>query len=369
MAAPIIGRQSETFATRIDAPLLRQRKISLPDAQLVGFLPYADKETWVQVIVELPLPETQPDTEVAALPESEPATVPVIKDEPEPEVAPEPEPEPVAEPEVVRPSVQKAQTQTPIVRVNRFPTIGSKTEPSAEEEKPEADEEGAEPDADLGALLTYAMAFENPDAKPLLSVILIDNPDLKLSDEALAKLTFPLSFAIDAARDDAESAAARYRSAGFEVLMLTNLPNGAKASDVEVAFEAYSKAMPEAVAVLDRGATPRVATQLAGIMADRGFGLITLSKGLNATQKAAVREGVPAALIYRDMDKSGEKASQIVRSLDRAAFRAAQEGSVIMLGQTRAETIKALLQWTQDDRAERLAIAPVSAILIGQSAQ
>lgn len=148
--------------------------------------------------------------------------------------------------------------------------------------------------------------------------------------------------------------------------MLTNLPDGAKASDVEVAFEAYSRALPKAVAVLDRGATPKVARQLAGIMADRGFGLITLSKGLNSTQKAAIREGVPAALVFRELDAKGETVAQIRRYLDRAAFRAVQEGSVIMLGQTSPETIEALVQWALQDRAARLAIAPVSAILIGQ---
>jgi polysaccharide deacetylase 2 family uncharacterized protein YibQ len=153
--------------------------------------------------------------------------------------------------------------------------------------------------------------------------------------------------------------------------MLTNLPSGASAADIEVDFGAYTRAIPEAIGVLDLGGNgflrgPSTATQIAGIMSEHGFGLVTPSKGLNSAQKAASREGVPAALLFRELDEDGENPSVIRRYLDRAAFRAAQEGSVIMLGHTRPDTIEALVLWALEDRAASVALAPVSVVLTAQ---
>ncbi len=316
-----------------------------------------------------------PDVEVAALPEPQTPDAPTTEqapDTPAEPATPDPAPEttPAVEPDAARASVPQIQNLAPNVQTNRLPTIGGETDITEAETEAQAAEQEADT-ADQGALIAYAATFENPDAKPVLSVILIDDPQNPVSDEVLTHLPFALSFAIDAVRDDAQAVAARYRAAGFEVLMLTNLPFGAQATDIEVAFDAYSRAIPEAVAVLDQGANgflrgPSTATQIAGILSDRGFGLITPSKGLNSAQKAAMREGVPAALIFRELDSDGEKASVIRRYLDRAAFRAAQEGSVIMLGHTRPDTIEALVLWALEDRAASVAMAPVSVVLTAQ---
>jgi len=316
------------------------------------------------------------DVEVPALPQTQTPQTPQTPDAPATEQAPLPDapaepatpetaPAPAVELDAARASVPQIQDLAPNVQTNRLPTIGGNTDTT------EAEAQVAEQEADQGALIAYAAAFENPDAKPVMSVILIDDPQNPVSDGVLAHLPFALSFAIDAVRDDAHAVAARYRAAGFEVLMLTNLPFGAKASDIEVAFDAYARAIPEAVAVLDQGANgflrgPSTATQIAGILSDRGFGLITPSKGLNSAQKAAMREGVPAALIFRELDSDGEKPAVIRRYLDRAAFRAAQEGSVIMLGHTRPDTIEALVLWALEDRAASVAMAPVSVVLTAQ---
>jgi polysaccharide deacetylase 2 family uncharacterized protein YibQ len=53
----------------------------------------------------------------------------------------------------------------------------------------------------------------------------------------------------------------------------------------------------------------------------------------------------------------------IRRFLDQAAFRAGQDGGVIMLGRLRADTISALLLWGLQDRAGKVALAPISAVL------
>ncbi|WP_457648876.1 divergent polysaccharide deacetylase family protein [Profundibacter sp.] len=311
-------------------------------------------------------PQEDPAPEVAEAPVAKPAAPKVEPATPKVSTLPQ-----ITAPEVSAKAETDAQTESPeadtapadetaAANTSRLPTIGGPSETDPEV----SDQETAGP-TDQGALDAYAMPFENPDAKPMLSVVLIDDPDSPLSAEALVNLPFPLSFAIDATREDASEVAARYRAAGFEVMLLTNLPKGASASDVEVSFEAYINAVPEAVAVLDRDATAVEAQQIAGILSDRGLGLVTPSKGLNSAQKAAQREGVPAALIYRELDGGNEEVPAIRQYLDRAAFRATQEGSVIMLGHTRPETIKALVLWALEGRAASVAIAPVSAVLKG----
>ena len=60
----------------------------------------------------------------------------------------------------------------------------------------------------------------------------------------------------------------------------------------------------------------------------------------------------------------------IRRFLDQAAFRAGQEGSVIMVGRLRPDTITALVIWVSSERVRGVALAPVSAVLkAGQGGQ
>lgn len=380
-----------------DAPPSPTTSVALPAAPQPETQPKADTQTDAMTAsvmqeapaegdaapTELPQQSDAPDVQPSALPQITPldqaqspqsdagltvpaSTQPPVSQTPEGSAPESAAPATDEQFDTARASVPKITNLAPNVKTNRLPTIGGNTEAEVVEAGQETTAE-----VDERALVNYAMAFENPDAKPMFSVVLIDDPQSPVSDDVLSHLPFPLSFAIDAVRDDAYKAAARYRAAGFEVLMLTNLPFGANATDIEVAFGAYSRAIPDAVAVLDLGANgflrgPSTATQIAGIMSEKGFGLITPSKGLNSAQKAAMREGVPAALVFRELDSDGEKPSVIRRYLDRAAFRAAQEGSVIMLGHTRSDTIEALVTWALEDRAASVAIAPVSAVLLAQ---
>jgi polysaccharide deacetylase 2 family uncharacterized protein YibQ len=131
------------------------------------------------------------------------------------------------------------------------------------------------------------------------------------------------------------------------------------------------KGMPEIVGVLEgTGAglqgTREVADQVTSILKASGHGLVTQSKGLNSMPKLAVKEGVPAAAVFRDFDSEDQEPRVIRRFLDQAAFKADQEGGVIVLGRLRPVTIEALLVWGLADRAGSVALAPVSAVLLGQ---
>jgi hypothetical protein len=65
----------------------------------------------------------------------------------------------------------------------------------------------------LPAFQRYARPFENPEARPLMSIILIDTGGPDLNRVALAALPYPVTFAIDPQARDAATAASIYRDA------------------------------------------------------------------------------------------------------------------------------------------------------------
>jgi uncharacterized protein len=68
-------------------------------------------------------------------------------------------------------------------------------------------------------------------------------------------------------------------------------------------------------------------------------------------------------LIFRQIDAEGEDVPVMRRYLDRAAFKAAQDGEAVVVGTLRPETLAAILEWTIEGRASSVALAPASALL------
>ncbi|MFW5641319.1 MAG: divergent polysaccharide deacetylase family protein, partial [Roseicyclus sp.] len=245
-------------------------------------------------------------------------------------------------------------------------------EAGAEPEAPRPSEdlsEAPEAAAPPPALEAFAMPFDASEARALMAVILIDEPDPRLDLETLTSIDFPVAFAIDPARPDAADRAAAYRAAGFEVLMLGSvIPEGATAADTEVALAAARRRVPEAIALMDtpdsRIQTDRTVLEAAvGIAAGEGQGLVAFPRGLNVAEHMAARADVPAATLFRLLDDEGQRATVIARFLSRAEFAAAQEGAVIVAGRTRPATVTALFSWALAERDAGVVIAPVSAVL------
>ena len=90
---------------------------------------------------------------------------------------------------------------------------------------------------------------------------------------------------------------------------------------------------------------------------------MTYDRGLNAADQVARRENLPSAMIFRSLDDDGEDSPLIRRYLDRAAFKAAQEGKVAVIGTARPETIAALLEWSVEGRSSTVALAPITALM------
>lgn len=350
--------------------------------------PQAQAETTLPP--DSPLPPEAPLTEVAP-PQAEAAGLPPLTPEEEamlakiaqegpgsalPQIEPAPPAEPAApgeaaieadEPSLTTEGDDEAASTLPStpalsgtgegVTTDRLPRIG--TEPVVE----------AEPAADTRPIAAYAAKFDNPEAKPAFAIVLIDEGAAETDRAALAALPFPVSFALDPSDPKTPEHAAIYRAAGREVVMLASaLPKGGAAGDIEVAMAAMSDVLPEAVAVMDLPArvfqaNRPMATLVVPVIGANGRGLLSWDEGLNAADQVARREDIPATVAFRDLDGEGESAPVIRRYLDRAAFKASQEGRVTVVGRTKPETIAALLEWAIEGRAATVALAPLTAVL------
>lgn len=275
----------------------------------------------------------------------------------------------------VRAPVGTVGNLAPDVQINRLPNLRDET-PAALQPQAGPDETAQGAPARLDRPFDrFAVAAENPDGKPIMAIVLMDEGvDLSAGTiglPALRSFPYPISFAVDTALPDAAERMAAYRAEGFEVLAMIDLPAGARAQDAETTLSAALDAVPEAVGVLEgvgeglQGSRD-AALQVADILAATGHGFVTQNNGLNTVQKLAARAGVPSAVVFRDFDNADRSPTVIRRFLDQAAFRAGRVGTVVMLGRLREETISALLIWGLQDRAKQVALVPISAALTTQ---
>ncbi len=243
------------------------------------------------------------------------------------------------------------------VKTNGLPQIGDAsraTAPTAADDKP---------------IAKFARKFDAAAGKPLFSILLKDVGRAGMARADLAKLPFAVTFVVDPLASDAAEAARTYRDAGQEVLMVADgIPPGATAGDVAQTFQALAKMLPEAVGVIDEDTAGfqdnrALATLVLPVIADQGRGLVTFDRGLNAADQIARRDGLPAAVVFRRLDGAGESQATIRRYLDRSVFRASQIGAVVVMGDTRADTVAAILQWTIEGRATGVTLAPVTAVM------
>src|SRR5690606_610894 len=118
------------------------------------------------------------------------------------------------------------------------PTIGTPVVPLTERgtaaqngasQEPAPDDTAQDETSDLPPLERFAAPFDNPEARALMAIVLIDDADA-IGIEALSAFPYPLTFAVDPAAPDAAEKMARHRAAGFEVVALVDLPAQATAA-------------------------------------------------------------------------------------------------------------------------------------------
>lgn len=275
-----------------------------------------------------------------------------------------------ADPEGDAPQEAAASTLPSVPGASGLPTVAPLIAPLEPEGEAEPEAEIEEEIAELPAIQAFATPFDEGETRPLMAVVLIDDPESRIDLETLTRFSFPVAFAVDPLNPDAEARAAAYRAAGFEVVVLGSMiAEGATAVDTEVALAAALQTLPEAVAVIDtpegriQGDRPVLDATVAAL-AESGHGLLAFPRGLNAAEQTAARAGVPGATVFRFLDGEDQRATVITRFLSRAAFAAAQEGTVIVVGRTRPDTVTALFSWALGGRTEAVALAPLSATML-----
>ncbi|OJI94172.1 polysaccharide deacetylase 2 family uncharacterized protein YibQ [Planktotalea frisia] len=353
---------TDTDVAETDEPAVEEAETAQADDEV--FDPTVEPEPRAE-------PTAEAEPEVASEPEAEPEAAPV-----EPLQAAETPTEELSEEETANAQTSESITDeiiaalpkpegtvgdlAPAVTTGRLPTLSNDDDGDADAAAPSA---VAPPPFER-----FASTFQIEGDKPRMAIVLIDTGDGNLGVEALESFPYPLTFAVDTSQPNATDRMKIYRDKGFEVLALVDMPRGATPSDVEVAMSAHLAAVPEAVGILEGVETGvqtsrEMADQLTQIILASGHGMLLQKSGLNTARKLAEREGIPAGTVFRDFDGNGQSASVMRRFLDQAAFRAGQEGGVVMMGRLQAETISALLIWGLADRASRVALVPVSKVL------
>ena len=384
--APMAPPSTDDVAINTD-PGQPQQPVTQTDDPALAAAPEADENAQPPAVTNAAAPQDAPKPELAGNAEADqapqtpqPATAPAQEDAPQTETAAEETPTTTPETEdagqqavsTTRPSIGKPAISLTErdsgVTINRGPATATEGE-----EETETALAAADPVVDDGpALKVNAEVFENPEGKPLMAIVLIDDGKSPVTGAAgiaaLRSFPYPLSFAVNASAPDAAERIALYRAEGLEVLIEIDLPEVATAVDAETLLGTALTALPGAVAVLEGTTTgvqgsKALSDQVTAILGQTGHGLVTQDKGLNTMPKLARKAGVAAEPIFRDFDSKGQTATVIRRFLDQAAFRAGQDGGVIMLGRLRADTISALLLWGLQDRAGKVALAPISAVL------
>jgi polysaccharide deacetylase 2 family uncharacterized protein YibQ len=250
----------------------------------------------------------------------------------------------------------------------RLPSISDAPETAPDEASvtPSADTDGMPP------LQRYAAQVDSDPSLPRMSIVMIDDGTGPLGPDTLDGFPFPVTFALDPGKPGAAERMTAYRDLGYEVAALIDLPEAAQPTDVEQVLGGATAALPEAVALIEAPegglqATRAVTEQAASYAADSGHGLVFLPNGLNTAQAIAQRENVPTISILRDFDGDGQDARTKRRFLDGAAFRARQDGAVVMLGRLTPDTLSALVLWSLQDRASSVSMVPVSTLLLEQA--
>lgn len=259
-----------------------------------------------------------------------------------------------------------AMAPPPSLQISRLPSI---TAPR--DLLPDGDVAPAPQDATRPALERNAMFTGAPEGFARMAVVLLDPGLPTPMRRELAAMDVPVTFAINPRDPSASEAAALYRAAGKEVVILaTGLSDAASASDLDSSFALYFDVVPRAIGVIElpeRGFS-RNASLLRSVipfLAADGHALLTFREGLSQAGQAAQAAGVAHAEVFRVLDSDNESPFVIRRYLDRAVFQAAQIGQVIVFGDASNDaTLEAIDMWLEEGRVDQVALVPVSGILL-----
>jgi polysaccharide deacetylase 2 family uncharacterized protein YibQ len=219
------------------------------------------------------------------------------------------------------------------------------------------------------AIDAFAVPPVPTENQPLMAVVLVDNGNMRLDPDILGSLPFTVTIAVPAKNDVHNALMRYYRDEGFEVALLIDLPEGSNATEVTEILDNAISTVSEATTILER--TPgtlqnsrEISTALVDRLALSGHGLVIYDSGVNPALERAKSVAVPVKTIYRNLDQDNGNERAMRRFLDGAAFRAQQEGSVIIAASPSPSVISALTFWSLQERSSSVIKTSLSQALL-----
>ncbi|TMV54977.1 hypothetical protein FGG78_38280, partial [Thioclava sp. BHET1] len=183
-----------------------------------------------------------------------------------------------------------------------------------------------------------------------------------------ARAAIPVTFAVDPTTASAEAAARLYRDGGHEVLVLANgIDANASPKDLEVNFAGYFSTVKEAVGLMDTAGSGfernrTLSQRIGAILKPEGYGMVTYDRGLNAAAQVAAALKIPSVEIAASL-RTPHGPDALNHTLDRLAFRAVQQGGLVVAAPASQAIITALQNWAMgSDHGRDVTFAPVSAL-------
>ncbi|MCK0143284.1 divergent polysaccharide deacetylase family protein [Aliiroseovarius sp. F20344] len=394
MNEAVVETLSDTTEPAVDTPLVEESSEmtdAAPATEAVDEAPAIDPDDAASETEAAPVDEPSSAEPSAPMTADDSGSVQDPATTPTPET-PEADTPPDATPDADAPEVSQSEqggfgtAVTPIddratgVTTNRLPSIdGDAEDPEAvtqvEPEDgtiPEAAPEVSQSDFSNSPLAIERNSVPHPatDGRPLMAIVLKDMGEARNELQGVDNLPFTISVIVDVNAPDLDDAIAFYREAGAEILIQADLPAGSTPTDAEVNFQVQQPNLNKGAAVFMKPESgfqtnAPLSRQIAEILVTSGHGLVTRPEGLNTGHKNALKIGVPSGLVFRDLDGNGQDSKMIRRFMDNAAFKASLENGVILMGRAVPETMAALIEWNLGNRANSVALVPVSTVLLG----
>ena len=223
----------------------------------------------------------------------------------------------------------------------------------------------------LPAIDAFAVQRVETFGQPVMSIVLIDAGNYRLSEDILRAIPVPVSLAVPA--NDAESFELMqyYRSLGVEVIILLGLPDNLSDEEAVVVVRDAIDAVPQSVGIMEvypSALWPKEAEfpQTLQLLNETGHGLLFYDSEDQSGQKSARAQGVPSQVIYRNLDKDNGNERAMRRFLDGAAFSAQKTGQSIVVMTPTEASLSALAMWSLQDKARTVLYTSISQALLRQ---
>ncbi len=219
----------------------------------------------------------------------------------------------------------------------------------------------------------YSATFDDDGALPLMSFILLATTVEEA--ELISGFSAPITLAVASGNPDSKEIIANYRASGGEVVLLlpsegeNAIRKGGTPSDASALLDAAFANSDGVIGVMDGpegdvNQDTRMISAVVAKLSQTGHAIMTVNGlGINRASVLAAESGVPAIDISRAIDYNNGTIA-VVRALDKIVLQIGDQKSVAVYTETTPEMLFALKFWLESQKAQAVAIAPVSASIL-----